>query len=538
MSTKRVVLAALVFTLIYNILFFKVDFGFGWGVLLLLGNFYFFLLRKKDNPDLSLGIASSVTSTVFAFLFAFRSNEVVQAINFLTSVFFILTSVYFYQQPGRLFPRLFQFIILPLTTIKNSFSSLLKSVDKTPAETETTEEGVTDSIIRGVVIAGIIIGVLFLLLQGADPIFGKLTGNFFGSFTERLIVSLVVFTLVFILGLRQLASEKVTGDESVSVPRGKHVELVVVMGSVGTLLLVFILVQLRYLFSTVGERELHELGINSLTYSEYVRKGFFELLLSSVITSAVVLYSLGFLHRFKGSSKTVVQLLSGFLTVETGLLLLSAVKRVVLYADGHGLTRARIIGLIFLVWLALMLIVLLWRVVREMKQVWWFVLTLGITLETLLLVNLINIDGLITDKYKPTVNKEVDYFYLVNLSADAAGSWKESLVASDQVLEQFKSKKPTSAEDYRQIYWARQTLEQLISKRNYLHGKYSLESAPVWQSFNLSEYQAYSLIEKDKAVFGKLDDLLKIANQLEAIIPEIVKQTSILDRSSQPPLTR
>ena len=49
--------------------------------------------------------------------------------------------------------------------------------------------------------------------------------------------------------------------------------------------------------------------------------------------------------------------------------------RFVLYADAYGLTRARVFGFIFLIWLSIILIIFLFRIFGELKQKWLFTST-------------------------------------------------------------------------------------------------------------------------------------------------------------------
>ncbi|KKQ65022.1 MAG: hypothetical protein US86_C0013G0023 [Candidatus Daviesbacteria bacterium GW2011_GWA2_38_24] len=533
----KVVVAALISVFLYNIFLFGVQLGVGTGLLFLGLNIYFFVAREKKNENLSLAISASAASIVFAFLFAFRDNDVVQVVNFLAAVFFSLTALYLYKFTGSFSFQVPRFILLPILILKDFVVSLYNlAKPDTWSSSKQIDKNITTSLFRGIAIASALFLILFFLLSQADPIFNKLSQNFFASIRERTITSVVIFVALTGFGLIKILEKATETKLKNELSVGKLHELSIITGSISALFLVFIIVQFRYLFSAVNERDLHQLGINSLTYSEYVRKGFFELIIVAALSSGIVIYALKFLHRFKDNQKRLIQIFSGFLTIETGLLLLSAVKRVALYADAHGLTRARIFGFVFLLWLSVMLSIFLFRIFKETGKKNFFYISLLSTLITLLFINILNIDGLVATKYKPTVNNEVDYFYLTGLSSDAVDVWKEALVESEKTLVQLETVKSLNSEDNRKLYWTRLTLDQIRFDVEYLVEKYSIQRK--WQSYNLSEYLAYQKISEDAGFLEKVKDLLTRANVLESRVSDEVRFSTQLDRSVNPPLVR
>ncbi|MBI2338733.1 DUF4173 domain-containing protein [Candidatus Daviesbacteria bacterium] len=357
-NIKNTAVAALVFVFVYNILFFQSGWGIGIGIFFLFLNIYFFFTKEQTSRNLNLALFSSVLSILFAFLFSFRGNEIVKFIDLSVAIFFSLTALYLYKYSEDLRFQIPPFLLIPLLVTERSIKGLLDIL-----KTKNT----SSALIRGLLITFPLVGILLLLLTLADPIFGKLTQNIFESIGKRTIISSVLFTILMGFGLSKFI-KKISDKQEIAIPEDKSHELSIISGSIITLFAVFIIIQLRYLFTSVGERELHQLGINSLTYSEYVRKGFFELLIAASLASGVIIYIFRYLHYLKGNQKLLLQFFSALLTLETGLILLSAIKRLTLYADAHGLTRARVFGFIFLVWLALLLFIFLIKVFKEFKE--------------------------------------------------------------------------------------------------------------------------------------------------------------------------
>lgn len=569
MNIKRVVFAAAVFVILYNIFFFHTQFGIGTGLLFLAINAYFFSVKANVNKNLSYGIASSAVSVIFAFLISFRDNEIVQLINFTTAVFFSLTSLFFYKYSADLSYQVSHFLLLPFVVVKNAFKGFLGILSQDNLSSKHVEKDIISSLVRGLIIAVPIFGILLFLLLKADPIFNKLAQTTLTGIGERTITSLIIFAVLLGFGLEKFREKMFVQKENNKIAAGKSHELAIIIGSVITLFALFIVVQFRYLFSTVGERELSQLGITTLTYSDYVRRGFFELLIAAGIASFVIIHVLKYVHHLRGGQKLLIQAFSGILTVETGLLLLSAAKRVALYADAHGLTRARVFGFVFLIWLSILLIIFLIRIYKDGKKELIITANIVMTLVIFILINIVNIDGLIATKYKPTVNNEVDYNYITNLSTDAYASWKPAIADADSIVSQLEKKDKLSAEDNRKIYWARLSLDNINSSIGYLISKYgtvkeilewrkdkyhwvdwveemrkgngekfpkNVAETRTWQAYNASEYNAYKMVSGNMSYFQQifvLQDRMNVLTNRKNSAPQSVP----LDRSTKSPLT-
>ncbi len=532
----RIIALSATFVLLYNMLFFHTQPGLGTALLFLLLNLYFFTVKGSNTKNLPIAVLASVIGTVFAFLFIVRASGVVQFIDIVAGIFFSLVALYFYKYHGQFSFQIARFVSLPFVVIAHSIGGFLK-LFRADSWSETPLEGKgTVSLIRGLIIAIPTFAVLLFLLIQADPIFNKLTQNIFSGIGERTVKSLIIFLALLGFGLATYKLQEQTSEERIA--EGKSHELVVITGSVIALFAAFILVQFRYLFSSVGERELAELGINSLTYSEYVRKGFFELLVASSVACGLLLYVLRYFKQLRGKLAVVVHLFGTILTIETGFLLLSAVKRLLLYADAHGLTRARIFGFVFLIWLGILLIIFLVQLLQRVKQQWFFGSIVAATLFVLMLVNIINVDGLIATSYKPTVNGEVDYYYLANLSADGEQSWQSAIEDSIETVSRLEGVASISSEQNRQLYYRSFTLRKLQEKISYLLHKYDTKEGMNWQAFNISEYLAYKKITANLSFYEQIPALLNKISAIESrVSPEVIRNTR-LDRSTQPPLIR
>ncbi|MCU0702313.1 MAG: DUF4173 domain-containing protein, partial [Myxococcaceae bacterium] len=157
---------------------------------------------------------------------------------------------------------------------------------------------------------------------------------------------------------------------------------------------------------------------SGVTYSEYARRGFWELLLVAAI---VLMALLSVPRRTQLSTAATVVALNATATalvVATVPMLLSAVNRMMLYEDAYGFTRQRLFSQVICVTLGLLMV---WRAITLWTWPRRFAVGAVATVTGVLaLFNAMNPDALIARK---NVERSgvLDALYLRGLSADAAG---------------------------------------------------------------------------------------------------------------------
>jgi hypothetical protein len=135
--------------------------------------------------------------------------------------------------------------------------------------------------------------------------------------------------------------------ERTASPELGFTSAVTALGALNLLFLVFVTLQLRYLFG--GAAVIAE--TTGLTISEYARRGFFELVTASALVLPVLLVA-DWATLVEGSrQRNVFRLLAGLLVALVGVLLTSALQRMLLYVNAFGLTELRLYTTAFMVWL-------------------------------------------------------------------------------------------------------------------------------------------------------------------------------------------
>jgi hypothetical protein len=192
-------------------------------------------------------------------------------------------------------------------------------------------------------------------------------------------------------------------------------ETATVLAAVDGLFGVFVVIQFAYLF---GGRE--TLDVVGLTYAEYARRGFFELLAVAAIALPLVVGLDWLGRRDTPRQRRAFQALGGAMVLLTLVILGSAMLRMMLYEDAYGYTHLRLYSHAFMIWLAALCLLFLAALARERRQ--W--LTFGVLVSLLVGLgglNLLNPDRFIAEQNlrRYEAGRSLDARHLNDLSADA-----------------------------------------------------------------------------------------------------------------------
>jgi hypothetical protein len=274
---------------------------------------------------------------------------------------------------------------------------------------------------------GLAIGAPLLLLFGglfvaADAVFRHLLSSALPSVSSSAVVRLlVVLVWAWLAGglLRDLMAAReesrlVRADafaaRNASLRTGA-VEINVALAVLNILFLAFVLVRFRYLFGGQGlvESRAH------LTYAEYARHGFFELVAVAALTLPLLLLG-DWLLRDEANGRRAFRWLAAGLLALLGVVIASALQRMRLYVQQYGLTELRLYAGGVIVWLAVICAWFAVTVLRGRRHAF-AVGALVAGFAATLALNVLNPDALIarTNVTRPVV----DVGYLAGLSDDA-----------------------------------------------------------------------------------------------------------------------
>ncbi len=296
------------------------------------------------------------------------------------------------------------------------------------------------AILRGVLIAIPILVIFAALLSSADLVFAQRLKSFITLFRLENLPQ-YIFRFIYILvgayalagailhAARKSQDEKLLGMEKPLVPAFLgFTEAAVVLASVVVLFALFAVIQFQYFFG--GQTNI---GVQGYTYAEYARRGFGELV--AVAFFSLLLF-LGLSAVVKRQDQTQRRVFSGLglgMVALVGVMLTSAFQRLVLYEAAYGFSRLRAYTHVFLIWLAVLLVVVM--VLNFLRRERAFALAailaamgFGVTLA------LLNVDGFIVQQNvaRSATGADLDVATLVSLSPDSV----PALVAAyqDQTL--------------------------------------------------------------------------------------------------------
>lgn len=244
-------------------------------------------------------------------------------------------------------------------------------------------------------------------------------------------------------------------------------EAAVVLGLLDLLFLAFLILQLPYFFG--GHTSV--LGTPSLTYAEYARRGFYELLWVVGFALPLLLSADWLLRRERERDALLFKILGGILIALLVGVLASALWRLRLYMERFGLTEDRVIATAVVLWLA---VVLLWfcaTVLAGRRERFLFgAIVAGYV--SLLLLNLVNPHTLVAELNLSRDTGSFDVAYHERLSADAVPALVHGIDRLD--------------DDARnQLAWT-------------LLSRYGHNTTPDWRSWTASAAMATSIVRRER----------------------------------------
>jgi hypothetical protein len=278
---------------------------------------------------------------------------------------------------------------------------------------------------RGALLGSLLVIPFGALFWSADAAFAELGRSLPWSSLETAPGRVVVFTVV-LLGAVGLALAARRPRPTAGLPEGSKLgrgEWAMSLLLLDLLFLGFVLVQATVLF---GGHD-HVLETAGLTYSEYARQGFWQLIAAATLTLVVVAASLRLAAVRSRADRLLLRALVGVLCALTLVIVASAVERLHLYEDAFGLTRERLAAETFSLGVGgLFVLVLVAGVVPAVRSRFARIAIAGAA-AGLLAFSLSSPDGRVAarnvERWRAT--GDLDVAYAQELSADAVPSLAE-----------------------------------------------------------------------------------------------------------------
>lgn len=347
--------------------------------------------------------------------------SVLSAITFIALMFGSTYIVNFFELP--LLKRFLEYVVGSIMSIIRVIGGLAKS-----PKSETVAISTKPSFTVGMLIA-VVLSLIFIgLFASSDQVFRQnfdwlgdalsSIGDWFNNFNIHVgrIVTIGFWIVVAFAWLAMAISRnRVSNTDEIKLTKFlSQKDAQVIIGAVCVIFALFVVVQLRFLF---GGADLPE----GISYADYARSGYGQLLLATVIASGVVYLTRNTTKAVGNPNRLLPALLLGL----NAVVVLSAWKRLSLYESAYGWTMTRFVARMGLVCIMIGIIILAIWVAGKLsnRQVFtasWYTLAL-----VLLASAAVNPIGLITERNivdLPSREVALDVAHLLRQSPDSYAS--------------------------------------------------------------------------------------------------------------------
>jgi hypothetical protein len=403
------------------------------------------LLRQNARPLSREGVIWLAAAVLFAAGLSWRDAELLQffdVLAMLTALVLLAMSIGAIPVPGLATARIRDLIRAAFGTGIDVATGVLPLVLR-DAELHTvprpSNDGSVRRIARAVVITIPILIVFTLLLTHADPVFG--------SFITLPKVDLgVVFSHVAIAGSfawvvagwlrRSLLARAGASTPATPLPLMLGAtDVGLALGALNLLFAAFVVVQIGWLFGGEGL----VLRTTGLSYADYARRGFFELMWVAGLLLPVLLGAQALIPASDVRTLRFFRRLALPLVVLLGAIMFSAFARMQLYVHYYGISTDRLYATAFMIWLVMVFVWLALTVLRSRPRT--FATGLVVSgFAVLLTLNILNPDALVARANLARGNMErtgtagTDLQYLASLGGDATPMVVSALTAPDAAV--------------------------------------------------------------------------------------------------------
>ena len=417
---------ALLLGIIGTALFFDHGLGLNYPLFVLLASCGGFLLTRvfsrKVTGEQYLLVALAL---FFAGMVYLRSSDLLTFFNMVGSfaLLLLLTETFVGKKLKAFFP--FDYVksaFLPLQFIGPFFTTVIDilSLGRVKGDGGSRKR---KEIIRGIIMAGVAVVVFGWLFTLADQVFAKILSDIFRFNIDDVVIARYVFgtfITAFFLGAFGFLFRKVHASPAPSgyTPMRNlgALETMILFGAINALFLLFILLQLAHLFG--GTAHLLATG---LTYAEYARSGFFELVVVAVLSFFIIAFAERQIVQKDNAHLRSFRILSGLLVIQVICILVSAFTRLSLYEDAYGFTTIRLYSHALMVWIGVVLLLIAQHIWTNGKREVFTFRTFSSVVLLLFVMNIVNPDAFIAKKNleRYAATGIVDANYLASLSDDA-----------------------------------------------------------------------------------------------------------------------
>ena len=492
----KILLGALFLSFWQSLLFWKQDLGL--SVLLFTIPIVWITIKllkgkiKNKKALLMLIPIILLASTYFIFdnLTFYLINIVLIPILYLIMIIWAISDF----QIKSIIYKIILMIFEPLNYIGDVIRTILKEFNPKEKDEQIGEKKEKNNIFKAVCFTGIIALIVIGLLCSADNEFAKIFSTIFkdinifnvSELTGRIISIIIAF--FYFAGFFMNMLDKENGlkefekDEKTEKKESYTIRMMITV--LNLVYLVFCFTQIKVLFTE-----------QNIKYSEFARKGFFQLMIVSLINIVMILKANNKNLKETEKQEKYKKTMCIVMVIFTLIIIISAFARMTLYQQNYGYTRLRILVDYTLITEIILLIPTIIYILKNKIDLIKTYFVIIITMYCL--VNFINIDKIIMknnfNRYKETGYIDLNYLMEMNNS---------DLI--EQLLELKDTEFKYSEKAYSQSDTDKQEIQEQIGKQQrelngYLASwKKSFNETHTLAEFNLPKMRAKSILNNRK----------------------------------------
>ncbi len=443
-----ILLYGLFIGVVFDIFFYNKTLGINYPIfilIILIGTVFAFW--KKYGQLNNRAWLWAVPILILSITFFLYSNQILKIFNFIMILYLLIMHISLVSKTNRadwadlrFLGDFFRRLFVPLKYIHMPFITFFMMTDKGNKD----KRMVFPRIAIGLLISIPVLAIIIWLLSSADMVFKDLFVNISIPKVIKhffLVLAVTIYTICLYWSvLKAFDGEKRSIYSPINWKRFLDpVVIITILFLLNLVYAVFSVIQFTYLFG--GKSFVLP---SAYTYAEYARRGFFELVVVTVINFAIILITVSFIRRENSKVYIANKVLLTLMVCFTFVMLISAFYRMLVYEQAYGFTYLRIFVQAFMIMLFFLFII-------NIVFIWYsklpIIKTYFITaLVVYTVLNFANVDMIIA---RNNVNRyfntgQIDMEYLKGLSCEAVPEMVRLVEDDDlrkEVLVYFKDKK-------------------------------------------------------------------------------------------------
>lgn len=453
-----------------SILFFNKNLGINVILFMIpLIGLLLYILETNKKIKNKYGLLWFIPIILLSFSYLIYDNHFFKLMNICIIILCFLLMYIYTMEPtykiNEVFRQVISLLFEPFNCIGNVYRLVQGRLTKTFKISENRKRK-----LKSIFIILPVVFIVLVLLSSADRIFHDIFSNFFALFDNfsfdnlfyRILGILILFTY---LGatinylLFQYTDKKIEQKETWKIDNYTIKLLLTVLNII---YIVFDFIQIRSLL-------LHQVSMN-ISYAEYAREGFFQLMFISLLNLIILLISKCNKEKEKGNYTKIMSILMVLLTL---VIIISSFFRMYMYESTYGYTLLRLLVYITLITEVILLIPTIIYILNPKVKIIKYYMVIMITVYVI--VSLSPVDYIIArrniNRYYET--NKIDIDYLKNGSTDNI---------------------PLLIELHNHVE------EELLQEEleDYFTYMYDQRKRNGFQEYNISKEQAIKQIEKNK----------------------------------------